>query len=78
MLKTRAGEVVGAAAPPHKATLTVDEVGQALGISRNPAYSAVNAGEIPAIRIGRRWLVPKAAFERLLEAERKPAPIEAA
>lgn len=49
-----------------RATLTVEEAGRRLGISRNHAYDAVKTGEIPAIRIGRRWLVPKVALERKL------------
>jgi excisionase family DNA binding protein len=61
------------------ATITVEQAGQELGISRNAAYAAVNAGEIPAIRIGRRWLVPKVAFRKLLEsAGQKPGTSEAA
>ena len=47
-------------------TLTVEEAARALGINRNSAYDAVRNGELPAIRIGRRLLVPKAAFEKLL------------
>ena len=38
-----------------------------LGISRAFAYDAVRRGEIPAIKIGRRILVPKLALDRLLE-----------
>jgi hypothetical protein len=39
----------------------------------------VKAGEIPSIRVGRRVLVPKVAFERMLaEAGRKPSESEAA
>lgn len=52
------------------ATITVEEAGQALGICRNTAYAAAKAGEIPVIKIGRRLLVPKAAFERLLAGEK--------
>ena len=47
-------------------TLTVEEAGKALGVSRMTAYAAVHSGQIPSIRIGRRLLVPRAAFERLL------------
>ena len=54
--------------------LTVDEAAQALGITRNTAYNAVHGGELPAIRIGKRILVPKAALAKLLaSAEQKPA-----
>jgi len=49
-------------------TLSVPEAARLLGIGRNEAYAAVNAGEIPALRIGRRVLVPKVALKRLLEA----------
>ena len=47
-------------------TLTVPEAARLLGISRNLAYEAVRRGEIPCIRIGRRFLVPRVALERLL------------
>ncbi|MDE3205945.1 MAG: helix-turn-helix domain-containing protein [Acidobacteriota bacterium] len=35
-----------------------------LGISRASAYEAVRRGDIPAIRIGRRILVPRVALQR--------------
>ena len=47
-------------------TLTVEEAGTLLGISRAFAYEAVRRGEIPSIRIGRRVLVPKVALQRML------------
>jgi excisionase family DNA binding protein len=47
-------------------TLTVDEAAALLGVSRNTAYGAVHAGELPAVRIGRRLLVPRKALEELL------------
>ncbi|GEP00026.1 helix-turn-helix domain-containing protein [Methylobacterium haplocladii] len=49
-------------------TITVEEAGRRLGVSRNTAYEAAGRGEIPAIRIGRRLLVPLVAFERMLAA----------
>jgi len=55
-----------------RTTLTIEEISLTLGIGRNTAYQAVRTGEIPSIRIGRRILVPVAAFEKmLLEAGRK-------
>lgn len=51
----------------ERLTLTVDEVAEQLGVGRNHAYAGVRSGEIPAIRVGKRWLVPKAALARLLE-----------
>jgi excisionase family DNA binding protein len=63
----------------QSATITVEQAAKALGISRNAAYAGVKANEIPSIRIGRRVLVPKIAFERMLaEAGRKPRQAEAA
>jgi excisionase family DNA binding protein len=50
-------------------TLTLEEVARRLGIGRNQAYEAVQAGKIPALRFGRRWLIPRAAFDRLLSGE---------
>jgi len=52
---------------PDRLTLTVEEAGAALGISRASAYEGVRRGEIPAIRIGRRVLVPRVALDRLLQ-----------
>lgn len=48
-------------------TLTIPEAARALGISRNAGYEAVRRGEIPTIKIGRLFLVPKIAFERMFE-----------
>ena len=39
-------------------TLTVDQAAEILGVSRNHAYTAVKAGDIPSLRLGRRILVP--------------------
>ncbi len=45
---------------------TITEAAKILRISRNSAYAAVKTGDIPAIKIGRRLLVPHAALDRLL------------
>lgn len=52
----------------QKRTLTVEEAGQYLGICRTAAYEQVRSGVIPSVRIGKRYLIPVAALERLLEA----------
>ena len=46
--------------------MKVDEVAAALRIGRRQAYSAVQRGEIPAIRIGRSLRVPRAWLDRTL------------
>ncbi|MBS4010984.1 MAG: helix-turn-helix domain-containing protein, partial [Roseovarius sp.] len=40
------------------ATMTVEDAGRLLGISRRAAYRAAAAGHLPVIRLGRRLLVP--------------------
>lgn len=50
--------------------ISVTEAARLLGISREVAYRAVQEGEIPAIRIGGRILVPRVALERLLTEAR--------
>jgi excisionase family DNA binding protein len=46
---------------------SVDEAARKLKIERKTAYVAIQRGEIPSIRIGRRILVPAVAFNRLLD-----------
>ena len=46
--------------------LRVEETAALLGIGRTAAYSAVKAGQLPSVRIGRRALVPRAALMRSL------------
>ena len=48
-------------------TYTVEETAILLKIGRNSAYEGVRTGEIPSLRIGRRYLVPHAALFRMLE-----------
>ena len=45
-----------------RATITVPEAGQLLGLSRDAAYRAANAGEIPTLTLGRRKVVPVATL----------------
>ena len=52
-------------------TMTVEEAAKRLGIGRNSAYDAVQRGEIPSLRIGKRLLVPVAALERMLAKFRR-------
>jgi excisionase family DNA binding protein len=49
--------------------MQVDDVAEALGISRAAAYNAVKTGEIPSIRIGRRLVIPTAAVRRMLQLD---------
>lgn len=40
------------------ATITVEEAGELLGLSRSSAYRAAARGELPTLRFGRRLVVP--------------------
>jgi excisionase family DNA binding protein len=55
-------------AEQRRMTLTVKETAERLGIGRNQAYEAIQRGEIPCIRIGRRLLIPEAALDRMINA----------
>ncbi len=50
----------------EKLTLTVDEAASCRGIGRNSAYEAIARGEIPAIKVGKRLLIPRVALEKML------------
>ena len=53
-----------AAAGRHqRLTISVEEAGQLLGISRGLAYALVSRGDIPSIRLGRRIVVPRRALD---------------
>jgi excisionase family DNA binding protein len=51
---------------PASLTVSVEEAGRLLGISRGAAYRAAACGQIPTIRVGRRLLVPTARLHQLL------------
>ncbi len=65
-------EVTGTAPPVEhsdtrsEATLSVLAASKLLGISRGLAYQGVRDGSLPALRVGRRWLIPRAALDALL------------
>src|SRR5688572_7628286 len=64
---------------PRTQRLTMDlpEVARQLGISRAGAYAAAARGEIPVIKIGKRLVVPRASFDRMLgltpESQSRPS-----
>lgn len=49
-----------------RATITVPEAGQLLGIGRDAAYAAAERGEIPVLHLGRRLVVPVPRLLQLL------------
>jgi excisionase family DNA binding protein len=56
----------------ERLTMTVEEAGEALGISRATAYLLAKTGDIPVIRLGeRRLVVPIKALDELLASAGK-------
>lgn len=51
---------------PH--TYTAREAAERLGIGLTSLYAAVQRGELPSIRVGRRVLVPRRSLDVLLGA----------
>lgn len=58
-----------------KLALSVPEAAEALGISERHAYEMARTGQLPARRLGGRWIVPRARLEEMLnqsDGERIP------
>ena len=53
----------------NRLVLTVTEAAAVLGISRTHAYELVARGELPALRLGRRIVIPRRSLERLLNGD---------
>lgn len=50
-------------------THTVKETSQALGIGLNSTYELIRSNRLRAIRIGRRFIIPRREIEAFLERE---------
>jgi excisionase family DNA binding protein len=48
--------------------VTVDEACELLGISKWLGYEMVAQGRLPALRLGRRLVIPLSALQRLLDS----------
>lgn len=46
--------------------LRVGDIAEEMGVSRSRVYQLVEAGQIPAVRLGRSLFVPEEAWERWL------------
>lgn len=47
--------------------LSLAEAGRLLGVGRCRAWELAHAGQLPAIRLGRRWYVPRRAIDALVD-----------
>lgn len=45
------------------ARITVEEIAERLELGRETVYSMLSGGIIPAIRVGRRWIITRHAYE---------------
>lgn len=52
----------------ERVTVTVEEAGEAIGLSRGAAYNAARRGDIPTVKIGKRLLVPTKALLTKLDS----------
>lgn len=49
------------------------EAGRYIGAGRSKVYDMARAGELPTIRIGRKYVVPKSALDRWLDEQTSTA-----
>ena len=62
-------------ADDDRLVLTIEEAGKLLGLGRSGTYEAARRGDIPVLRIGRRWLVPRVALDKMLADTGKDAEV---
>ena len=63
-------------AEPTPMAFTVEEAARYLGISEGTLIKALRAGTIPARRLGRRWIISKAALDDWLRTGTSQQSIE--
>ena len=60
----------------EKLTLSVEEVGKMLGVSRQVAYQLIHRPDFPTIQIGRRVLIPKKQLEEWMDQQVNGAEVD--
>lgn len=63
-LETDPPDLSGSLPPGRKERITIEEIASRLSIGRLAVYALLDRGEIPAIRLGRRWIVTRHAYEQ--------------
>jgi excisionase family DNA binding protein len=51
----------------QRAVYSVKEVAEMLALNLGGTYTLIRSGEIPALKLGGRWIVPKARFHAWLD-----------
>ncbi|MDI6710854.1 MAG: helix-turn-helix domain-containing protein [Bacillota bacterium] len=54
------------ASPVPRLCVSPQELAKMLGISKSKVYQALAAGDIPSLRIGRRYVIALTAVEKML------------
>jgi excisionase family DNA binding protein len=57
----------GSGSDGDRAVYTVREVAHLLSLSLGATYALVRSGQIPAHRLGSRWVIPRGRFEQWLD-----------
>ena len=60
----------------EKLTLSVEEAGKLLGVSRQVAYQLIHRPGFPTIQIGRRVLIPKKQLEEWMDRQVNGAEVD--
>lgn len=61
-------------APVASAVYTVAETAKILRLSLGSTYALLRSGDIPAKKIGGKWLIPKGRLHQWLDGYPKPPP----
>lgn len=67
---------VGKVARIERAVYSVKEVAELLDISTGTAYAWVRSGQLPARKLGAKWVIPKRAFNEWLDNLPQASPEE--
>ena len=62
--------------PVNDLAASVTELASILGVGKNTAYRAVHAGQIPSVRVGKRYLIPRNVINEMLGTLEKEKPTE--
>lgn len=52
----------------EKIAYSVSEAARALGLSLNTTYELIRQNRLPALRLGKRLLIPRAELEKLMQS----------
>ena len=62
-------EITAGNLKPERVLLRVEEVAEAIGLSRAKVYELLTEGRIPSVKIGRSRRIPVSALKGWIEAE---------